>query len=150
MKFFVLVEHERKYTRCLERNKIIIDPFRKVQIARKIWQKYFWKTRALLTMLINWETKKKKGTKKKKRDNIERTKTPKQDFSLKSNSYCSREKGLSFIQSWSTGALQIISIKAWSFLTDSPTGRDTCARVIREKKKTIAPGRNVGDRFEKL
>lgn len=105
-----------------------------MQDKAKIWQKYFWKTRALLTMLINWETKKKKGTKKKKRDNIERTKTPKQDFSLKSNSYCSREKGLSFIQSWSTGALQIISIKAWSFLTDSPTGRDTCARVIREKK----------------
>lgn len=55
-----------------------------------------------------------KKKKKRERDNIEfeRTKTPKQDFSLKSNSYCSREKGLSFIQSWSTGALQIISIKA--------------------------------------
>lgn len=40
-----------------------------MQDKAKIWQKYFWKTRALLTInLINWKTKKKKkGTKKEKR-----------------------------------------------------------------------------------
>lgn len=74
--------------------------------------KIFLKNKSTPDNVDKLRNKKKKGTKKKKRDNIERTKTPKQDFSLKSNSYCSREKGLSFIQSWSTGALQIISIKA--------------------------------------
>lgn len=103
----MFVEQERKYVRWLQRNKIITDPFKTHKLQERYGKNIFEKR----GMLINWRGK--KGG-KKGRDNIEfeRTKTLKQDFSLKSNSYCSREKGLSFIQSWPTGALQIISIKA--------------------------------------
>lgn len=151
MKFFVLVEHERKYTRCLERNKIIIDPFRKVQIARKIWQKYFWKTRALLTInLINWKTKKKKkGTKKEKRQ-YWKNKNSKAGFFFEKQFLLFARKGIIFhtiLVDWSvTNNLDKSLILSHRF---AHWTWHLCSCNSR-KKKTIAPGRNVGDRFEKL
>lgn len=138
----MLVEHERKYVQWLQRNKIITDPFK----THKLQERYGKNISEKRGMLINWETKRKK--KKRKRQYwIWRNKNSKAGFFFEKQFLLFARKGIIFhtiLADWSvTNNLDKSLIPSHRF----DHGRDTCARVIREK--TIAPGRNAGGSIRK-